>query len=126
MVYDDLERVLFCVLAVAPAVLLVIAGAITHTKLSRRWMPRYLIAGILACIAFFAFGGAAAMAIFPPPYDAYFASGKGLDLRGVGLMVGAWIGATAGAVATLGTFGVSAYRVRRQARETRLEADSGL
>lgn len=126
MDYNNLERVLFCVLATAPSVLLVVAGALTHAKLSRQWMPRYLITGILACIAFFAFGGTAAMAIFPPPYDAYFASGKGLDLRGIGLMFGAWIGAVAGGVATLGTFGVSAYLVRRQSRGTGFEAVSGL
>ncbi len=126
MVYNDLERVLFCVLAAAPAVLLVIAGAFTHIKLSRRWMPRYLIAGILACIAFFAFGGTAVLAIFPPPYDPYFAGGRGLDLRGIGLVVGAWIGAIGGGMATLGTFGFSALLVRRQTRETRLAAVGGL
>ncbi|HKU35046.1 MAG TPA: hypothetical protein VJP90_05805 [Paenarthrobacter sp.] len=122
MDYDSLERVLFSVLAVAPSVLLVVAGVLTHTKLSRQWMPRYLIVGILACIAFFAFGGTAALAMFPPPHDEHFAGGKGLDLRGIGLIVGAWIGAAAGGMATLATFGISALLVRRRTRETGLAA----
>ncbi|GGJ41549.1 UNVERIFIED_ORG: uncharacterized membrane protein YoaK (UPF0700 family) [Paenarthrobacter nicotinovorans] len=121
MDYNHLERILFCVLAAAPAVLLVIAGALIHAKLSRRWMHRYLVAGILGCIAFFAFGGTVALAIFPPPYDAYFAGGRGLDLRGTGLVAGAWIGAVVGGVATLGTFAVSAFLVRRRTRKAGLE-----
>ncbi|MFK0004290.1 hypothetical protein [Paenarthrobacter sp. NPDC090522] len=118
MDYDDLELILFWVLAVAPSVLLIIAGAVIHAKLPRRWMARFLVAGLLACIAYCAFGGIVAMRLFPPPYDEHFAGGRGLDLRGTALILGGFAGAAAGAAATLGTFGVSAFLARWRAVRT--------
>lgn len=114
MDYEDLEFILFWVLAVAPAVVITIAGAVMHTTLPKPWMLRFLVAGLIACIAYCAFGGVAALRLFPPPHDDYVAGGRGLDLRGVGLVFGGFVGAAAGAAATLATFGVSAFMARRR------------
>ncbi|MDQ0618088.1 hypothetical protein QFZ33_002112 [Arthrobacter globiformis] len=85
----------------APGVLLVTIGIIAHNKLCKPWMPRYLILGILGCFIYAMFAGRLVAQLFPPPYVPGLSEGRGLDLRGVGIFIGSWIGALAGVVCAL-------------------------
>lgn len=42
-----------------------------------------------------------AMAMFPPPFDAYLDSGRGLDLRGMIIVGGAMLGGAVGVVTSV-------------------------
>jgi hypothetical protein len=99
--YNDFELVAFWVLSSAPGVLLVTIGIIAHNKLCKPWMPRYLILGILGCFIYAMFAGGLVAQLFPPPYVPGLSEGRGLDLRGVGIFIGSWIGALAGVVCAL-------------------------
>ncbi|MET3172825.1 UNVERIFIED_ORG: hypothetical protein ABIB52_000653 [Arthrobacter sp. UYCu721] len=115
MDYNYFELVAFWVLSLAPGVFLAIAGIIAHNRLSTAWVPRYLILGILGCFIYAMFAGGLVAKLFPPPYVPGLSEGRGLDLRGVGLFIGAWIGALAGVVLALMTVAGSSIVRRRQA-----------
>ncbi|QHK19730.1 hypothetical protein GU243_08310 [Pseudarthrobacter psychrotolerans] len=108
MDYNDFELAAFWALAAAPSVLLILTGTIAHNRLSKGWIPRYLILGILGCFIYAAFAAPVVMRLFPPPYVPGLSEGRGLDLRGVGSVVGSWIGALAGVVFALITVAGSA------------------
>ncbi|BCW20531.1 hypothetical protein NtRootA9_32390 [Arthrobacter sp. NtRootA9] len=120
MDYNDFEFAAFCVLSIVPVLVLVTAGIIAHHKPARGWMPGYLIIGILACILYAAFAGTLALQLVPPPYVAGLSEGRGLDLRGMGFLLGAWIGAIAGVAGALLTAAGSSmtwrFKHRREAR----------
>ena len=118
MDYNDFELVAFWVLSLAPGVLLTITGIFVHRRLSTAWVPRYLIFGILGCFIYAAFAAPVVMRLFPPPYVPGLSEGRGLDLRGVGLVVGSWIGAFAGVVFALLTVAGSSIVRRLQAAGT--------
>ena len=115
MDYNDFELVAFWVLSLAPGVLLTTAGIIAHNRMSTAWMPRYLILGILGCFIYAVLAAPVVMRLFPPPYVPGLSEGRGLDLRGVGLVVGSWIGAFAGVVFALLTVAGSSIVRRLQA-----------
>lgn len=110
--YDDFELVAFWVLSSAPGILLILVGIVAHNRMTKAWMPRYLILGILGCFIYAAFAGGLVARLFPPPYVPGLSEGRGLDLRGVGLIVGSWIGGLAGVVFALITVAGSSI-VRR-------------
>ncbi|BCW68924.1 hypothetical protein NicSoilB4_36870 (plasmid) [Arthrobacter sp. NicSoilB4] len=112
MDYNDFELVAFWVLACVPSVLLVITGTVAHRRLSKAWVPRYLIVGILGCLIYAAFAGGLVAQLVPPPYVPGLSEGRGLDLRGVGLIVGSWIGGLTGIVAALITVAGSSIMCR--------------
>lgn len=70
-------------------------------------MPRYLILSILGCFLYAAFASSLLAKMVPPPYVPGLSEGRGLDLRGVGLVVGSWIGDLAGVACALLTVAVS-------------------
>ncbi|MET3176580.1 UNVERIFIED_ORG: hypothetical protein ABIB52_004455 [Arthrobacter sp. UYCu721] len=117
MDYNDFELAAFWVLSAAPSVLLAVTGIIAHNRLSRGWIPRYLILGIFGCFLYAMFAGGLVGKLFPPPYVPGLSEGRGLDLRGVGLFIGSWIGGLAGVVLALITVAGSAtiqqYRVAK-------------
>jgi hypothetical protein len=84
-----------------------ITGIVAHNRLSTAWAPRYLILGILGCFVYAAFAGVLVAQLFPPPYVPGLSEGQGLDLRGVLLIVGSWVGGIAGIVCALITVAVS-------------------
>jgi hypothetical protein len=110
--YNDFELVAFWVLACAPSVLLVIGGTAAHRRSSKAWVPRYLIFGILGCLIYAALAGGLVAQLVPPPYVPGLSEGQGLDLRGVGLIVGSWIGGLAGVVSALITIAGSSILCR--------------
>ena len=112
MDYNDFELVAFWVLSCAPSVLLLITGIVAHNSLSKAWVPRYLIFGIFGCLIYMMFAGVLVAKLFPPPYVPGLSEGRGLDLRGVGLIVGSWIGGLAGVVFALTTVAGS-FVIRR-------------
>lgn len=87
-------------------------GIIAHNKLSKPWMLRYQILGILGCFMYAVFTGGLVARLFPPPYVPGLSEGRGLDLRGVGFIVGSRIGGLAGVVWALITVARSAV-IRR-------------
>lgn len=107
MDYNDFELGAFWVLSSAPGILLIIAGIIAHNRLSKAWMPRYLVLGVLGCFVYAMFAGGLVAHLFQPPYVPGLSEGRGLDLRGVGFFIGSWIGALAGVVCALITVAVS-------------------
>lgn len=117
MGYNEFEYMAFWMLVLAPGVLLVTAGVRAHKRPSTRWVPRYLSLGLLGCFIYAAFAGGLVAKMVPPPYVPGLSEGKGLDLRGVGLVVGSWIGGLAGVVLALLTVaGSSIVRWRRAVR----------
>lgn len=114
MDYNDFELVAFWVLSLAPGVLLATAGITAHKRLSTARVPRYLILGILGCFIYAMFAGVLMGKLFPPPYVPGLSEGRGLDLRGIGFIVGSWIGAVVGVVFAVVTVAGSSI-VRRQA-----------
>ncbi|ASN40126.1 hypothetical protein [Paeniglutamicibacter terrestris] len=107
MEYDDIELLASCVLAVIPAGMLVLIGLVVHKRASAGALGRYTLIGIMASLLYAFIAPSVAMAFVPPPYDPYFAGGRGLDLRGMLLVLGSWVGATLGVGATLIVFGVT-------------------
>ena len=112
MDYNDFELVAFLVLSSVPSGLLVMTGIVAHRRLSKGWVPRYLILGILGCLIYAAFAGGVVAQLIPPPYVPGLSEGRGLDLRGVGLIVGSWIGGVTGIVAALITVAGSSIMCR--------------
>jgi hypothetical protein len=116
--YNDVELVAFWVLSCAPGVLLTLAGIVAH-KRSYMWIPGYLIVGILGCFIYAAFLGALIVQLFPPPDVPRHQTRRGLDLRGVGFVIGSWIGGIAGVVCALITAAGSSIVLRVQAGRAR-------
>jgi hypothetical protein len=98
MTYDDLDLLGFWALSIFPAAALGMIGVLIHTRSSGpRPMSRYLFGGIVGSILYATFAGVLAARMFPPPYDPYFSSGRGLDLRGIGFVAGGFAGGASGA-----------------------------
>lgn len=101
MDYDDIELLASCVLTVIPAVLLVLIGILVHKRASAGSLGLYALIGIMASLLYAFVAPSITMALLPPPDDPSFADGRGLDLRGVALVLGSWVGALLGAGTTL-------------------------
>lgn len=99
MDYGQLSEIAFILLIIVPIIASAAIGLDTHLRRGRHALALYLSYGIAACMLYAAAAGLLANWLIPPPYDPAFAGGRGLDLRGVGLIIGGWIGA-AGALAT--------------------------
>jgi hypothetical protein len=117
MNYNDFEFVAFCILSSAPGLVLITVGIIAHHRSAKAWIPGYLIVGILSCFLYAMFAGRLAAQLFPPPYVPGLSEGRGLDLRGVGFFVGAWIGAIAGVAGALITAAGSSLTLRIRRRQ---------
>ena len=113
MDYNDFELIAFWVLSLAPGVLLMITGIIAHNRKSTGWVHRYLLFAILGCFIYGMFAGGLIGTLFPPPYVPGLSDGIGLDLRGIGFIAGAWLGALAGVAFALMTVAGS-WMVRRR------------
>jgi hypothetical protein len=111
MTYDDLELLGFWALSTFPAAALVVIGVLIHRRSSGpRPMSRYVFGGIGASILYAMFAGVLTARMFPPPYDPYFSSGRGLDLRGIGFVAGGFAGGAAGATTAFLAFLTSKAR----------------
>jgi hypothetical protein len=120
--YNDFELTALWVLSLAPGVLLMIAGIIAHKRMSTGWVYRYLLFAILGCFIYAMFAGGLIGTLFPPPYVSGLSEGRGLDLRGIGFIVGSWIGALAGVAFALLTVAGSWIVRRRRAGDGAPEA----
>lgn len=124
MDYNDFELVAFWVLTLAAALPLAAIGILVHVRGGARAPGLYLVLGSTASIVYGYFAGMVAGALFPPPYVPGLSEGKGLDLRGVALVFGSWIGGILGVLATLATFAVSRLVHWRRARKTELRREA--
>jgi uncharacterized membrane protein YccC len=113
--YNDLELVAFWILSSAPGILLILVGIVAHNRLSKAWMPRYLVLGVLGCFIYAMFAGVVVAQLLPPPYVPGLSEGQGLDLRGVLLIVGSWVGGITGIVCALITVAGSSIVTRLRA-----------
>lgn len=100
MDYEILELWVGAVLFVVAVAAIVTAGRWSLKEPQRR-MPLFFFLGLAASAAYAMGAGTVARAIFPPPYDPVFAGGRGLDLRGMFLAMGALAGGAAGVVGTM-------------------------
>lgn len=112
MDYNDFELIAFWVLSLAPGVLLMTTGIIAHKRKSIAWVHLCLLDSILGCFIYGMFAGGLIGTLFPPPYVPGLSDGNGLDLRGIGFIAGAWLGALAGVAFALMTVAGS-WIVRR-------------
>lgn len=110
MDYERLSQIAFILLIAVPIIATAAIGLDTHLRRGRRALALYLCFGIAASLAYAAAAGLIANWLIPPPYDPYFASGRGLDLRGFGLVIGGWLGAAGALAATLISYVI--YRLR--------------
>ncbi|MBP2411620.1 hypothetical protein JOF48_000419 [Arthrobacter stackebrandtii] len=119
MDYDTTEILVGSVLVLLPIAGVSVAGGWCLRRPERR-MPWFFFLGPVAAVALGWAAGAAAMTLFPPPYDAYFAGGSGLDLRGLIIVGGAMLGSFAGTLTSVvicaGNLVLSRVQQRRQAR----------
>ena len=100
MDYDTIELLAGAVLAIFPVLVLVFIG-LWCLKNARARMPIYFFAGLLGALAYGWVAPQLALGVLPPPYDASFASGSGLDLRGLILAFGIMVGCAAGLITTI-------------------------
>lgn len=117
MDYNDFELAAFWVLAGTAAGLLLPAGIHTHARGSARALGWYLFLGTGFSILYGLFAGILVGMLFPPPYVPGLSEGRGLDLRGLVLILGSWIGGALGALTTLVSFAVSKTVKWRRARK---------
>lgn len=123
MDYNDYELVAFWVLCLGAAMPLVAIGVFVHLRRGARALDWYMFLGCIGSIAYGCFAGLVVDAVFPPPYVPGLSEGRGLDLRGVALVIGSWIGGILGVVATVATFLVSKLVHWRRQRKTAMPHD---
>ncbi|MHA7271509.1 hypothetical protein [Arthrobacter sp. HLT1-20] len=99
MDYGTVELIVGSVLVLVPIAGVAVYGWWCLKKPQAR-MAWFFFLGPIASVLFGSMAGRLAMALFPPPYDAYFAGGSGLDLRGMVIIGGAMVGGAAGVVAS--------------------------
>src|SRR5690606_28276793 len=92
MDYNDFELAAFWVLCFAAVVPLVILGVLVHLRCGARARGWYLFLGCFGSIVYGLFAGGLVNTMFPPPYVQGLSEGRGLDLRGVALILGSWAG----------------------------------
>lgn len=107
MDYNDFELVAFWVLCFLGALVPLVTGVLLHRHRGASAMGWYLFLGILGSIAYGYCAGLLLNQAVPPPYVPGLSEGRGLDLRGMGLIIGSWIGGVFGVLATVLTFAVS-------------------
>jgi hypothetical protein len=101
MDYNDFELLAFWVLAFAAAPALTAIGILVHVRGGAKAPGLYLVLGITASIVYGIFAGVAVGIMFRPPYVPGLSGGRGLDLRGITLVMGSWIGGALGVLATV-------------------------
>ncbi|WP_411734023.1 hypothetical protein [Paeniglutamicibacter sp.] len=126
MDYNDFELVAFWVLALAAALPLAAIGILVHVRGGARAPGLYLVLGTTASIVYGYFAGLLVGTLFPPPYVPGLSEGRGLDLRGLALIFGSWIGGALGVLTTLVTFAVSKTVQWRRARRALQDLNAGL
>ncbi|PYI68421.1 hypothetical protein CVV68_06315 [Arthrobacter livingstonensis] len=97
MDYDTTEMAVGAALVLLPIAGLVAAGLWCMKKPQAR-MPWFFFLGPAAALAYGWFAGQLALTAFPPPFDPAFAGGRGLDLRGMIIVLCAMAGGAAGMV----------------------------
>lgn len=125
MDYNDFEFAAFWVLCFAAALPLVAIGVFVHMRRGSRAMDWYIFAGCLGSIIYGCFAGILVGILFPPPYAPGLSEGQGLDLRGMALIFGSWIGGILGFLATLLTFAVTKFVQWGHRRSSTPSPDAG-
>ena len=121
MDWNTFELTAFFVLSLAPIVVLALTGRFVRLKQSRVWLNWYLPFGLLCSAALMFFGGPVTMKVFPPPYVPGLSDGRGLDLRGLFVIFGSWVGGVAGLVTTAISFVLAEKALMRTGGEGRRE-----
>lgn len=100
MEYETIELTVGAVLVLLPITAVSAAGLWCLDR-ERQRMPWFIFLAPVGSIALAWLACTLAMAAFPPPYDADFASGRGLDLRGMIIIFGGMLGAFAGIITSV-------------------------
>ncbi|MDO2933119.1 hypothetical protein Q2T94_02210 [Paeniglutamicibacter sulfureus] len=115
----DYDLIGFWVLTSAAALVSITVGSLVHMRGGSRAPGLYLVLGVAASIVYGIFAGIVVGAIFEPPYVPGLSEGRGLDLRGIGLIIGSWVGGALGVLATVLMWTISTFiRWRRKRRTT--------
>lgn len=107
MDYNDFELAAFWVLCIGAALILVVTGSLLHRHCGAKAMGWFLFLGIIGSMIYGYFAGILLIAAVPPPYVPGLSEGRGLDLRGMALVLGSWCGGVLGVLATILTCAVS-------------------
>lgn len=100
MDYETIELTVGAVLVLLPVTAVSMAGRWCLNREQQR-MPWFFFLAPVGSIIIAWLTCMVAVAVFPPPHDAYFAGGSGLDLRGVIIILGGMLGGFAGIVTSV-------------------------
>ncbi len=100
MNYNTIELTVGAVLVLLPITAVSAAGMWCLNRAHQR-MPWFFFLAPVGSIVISWLACMLAMAVFPRPYDAYFAGGRGLDLRGMIIIFGGMLGGFAGIVTSM-------------------------
>ena len=122
MDYNDFETAAFWALGLGAALVSVATGVQLQVRRGAdtvdRAMYRYLLWGVVGSVTYGLFAGMLLGALVPPPYVPGLSEGRGLDLRGLALVLGSWLGGLLGVLATVLT-ALVCWIVRRQRHPAR-------
>lgn len=120
MDYSDFELVAAVGLCILGPLSTVIIGITLHRRRTEGISHWYLLCGILGAILYGFFAGTILISVVPPPYVPGLSEGRGLDLRGIILILGSWLGGLFTALGTVLCFAISHMlhqRLKRKALE---------
>ncbi|PYC72991.1 hypothetical protein C7C45_07790 [Micromonospora arborensis] len=101
-----------------PVGLILVANLIRQRDFGQRSLRLLVVGGIVASGAIILCAAPAFHRLFPPPHDPVFASGRGLDLRGIWFWLAAWAGGALTFALAL-AYGVDLGRLRRSRQSER-------
>lgn len=118
MDYDDFEMLAAVGLCLIGPAAVITTGVLLHRRRPRGAGNLYLFCGILGSIVYGYAAWVLLLTIFPPPYVPGLSEGRGLDLRGMILILGSWLGGLLAGLSTVLSFAISQAINWRRKRAT--------
>lgn len=118
MDYNDFELIAAVGLCLIGPLVAVITGVLLHRRRHSGAGHWYLFCGLLGSILYGFFAGLLLNAMYPPPYVPGLSEGRGLDLRGIILILSSWLGGLLAGLGTVLCFAISqaiCWRRKRKA-----------
>ncbi|PQZ93026.1 hypothetical protein CQ018_11275 [Arthrobacter sp. MYb227] len=107
MDYNDFELIAAVGLCLIGPLAAVTSAVLLHRRRPDGISHWYLLCGILGSILYGFFAGLMLIELFPPPYVPGLSEGRGLDLRGIILILGSWVGGLLAGLGTMLSFAIS-------------------
>lgn len=117
MDYDDFELIAAVGLCLIGPAAVITVGVLLHRLRPSGAGNLYLFCGILGSIVYGYAAGVLMLTTFPPPYVPGLSEGRGLDLRGMILILGSWLGGLLAGLGTVLSFAISQFINKRRKQE---------